>query len=46
MESGQLEATLTPDEFLRSTNPMVADYVDAFTTRVSPRKEARDEPAK
>ena len=42
MESGQLVVTLTPDEFVRSTNPMVADYVDAFKTELSTRnKEAR-----
>jgi osmoprotectant transport system ATP-binding protein len=35
MESGQLVVTLTPDEFLHSTNPMVADYVDAFKTEPS-----------
>src|SRR5712691_1620869 len=32
MESGQLVVTLTPDEFVRSNNPLVADYVDAFKT--------------
>lgn len=36
MESGQLVATLTPENFLRSTDPMVAAYVDAFKTEVSP----------
>jgi osmoprotectant transport system ATP-binding protein len=36
MESGQLVVTLTPDEFVRSTNPMVAAYVDAFKTEISP----------
>src|SRR5579862_5314701 len=35
MESGQLVVTLTPDEFLHSTNPMVAKYVDAFKTETS-----------
>ena len=35
MESGQLVVTLTPDEFVRSTNPLVADYVDAFKTDIS-----------
>jgi osmoprotectant transport system ATP-binding protein len=39
MESGQLVVTLTPHEFVRSTNPLVADYVDAFKTDISPRKE-------
>jgi osmoprotectant transport system ATP-binding protein len=39
MESGQLVITLTPHEFVRSTNPLVADYVDAFKTDISPRKE-------
>jgi osmoprotectant transport system ATP-binding protein len=46
MESGQLVATLTPDEFVHSTNPMVADYVDAFKTEISPKKGKSDEPAK
>jgi osmoprotectant transport system ATP-binding protein len=32
MEAGQLVATHTPDEFLRSTNPLVHAYVDAFKT--------------
>jgi len=31
--------TLTPHEFVHSTNPLVADYVDAFKTDISPRKE-------
>ena len=35
MESGQLVVTLTPDEFLHSTDPMVAAYVDAFKTELS-----------
>ena len=35
MESGQLVVTLTPDEFVRSTNPLVADYIDAFKTDIS-----------
>src|SRR3981081_743795 len=39
MESGQLVVTLTPDEFVRSTNLLVADYVDAFKTDISPQKE-------
>lgn len=39
MESGQLVVTLTPDEFLHSTDPMVAAYVDAFKTEISPLKE-------
>ncbi len=40
MEAGQLVATLTPDEFLHSTDPMVATYTDAFKTEISsaPRK--------
>jgi osmoprotectant transport system ATP-binding protein len=46
MESGQLVVTLTPDEFVRSTNPMVADYVDAFKTELLPKKRGHDEPAK
>jgi osmoprotectant transport system ATP-binding protein len=32
MEAGQLVVTHTPDEFLHSTNPLVAAYVDAFKT--------------
>jgi osmoprotectant transport system ATP-binding protein len=32
MEAGQLVITLTPDEFLHSTNPLVQAYVDAFKT--------------
>jgi osmoprotectant transport system ATP-binding protein len=39
MESGHLVVTLTPDEFLHSTDPMVATYVDAFKTEISPLKE-------
>ena|ERR1700687_5233893 len=39
MESGQLVITLTPDEFVHSTDPMVAAYVDAFKTEISPLKE-------
>jgi osmoprotectant transport system ATP-binding protein len=45
MESGQLVVTLTPDEFVHSTNPLVADYVDAFKTEISPQKGESDEPA-
>jgi osmoprotectant transport system ATP-binding protein len=42
MESGQLMVTLTPDEFMHSTDPMVAAYVDAFRTELSrPKEEAR-----
>jgi osmoprotectant transport system ATP-binding protein len=33
MEAGQLVVTHTPDEFLRSTNPLVQAYVDAFQTK-------------
>src|SRR6478609_115529 len=43
MESGQLVATLTPESFLRSTDPMVAAYVDAFKTEISPAQRERDE---
>jgi osmoprotectant transport system ATP-binding protein len=32
MEAGQLVVTHTPGEFMRSTNPLVAAYVDAFKT--------------
>jgi osmoprotectant transport system ATP-binding protein len=46
MESGQLVAILTPDNFLHSTDPMVATYVDAFKTELSPREAKQDEPAK
>ena len=38
IESGQLVVTLTPEEFLHSTDPMVAAYVDAFKTEISPQK--------
>src|ERR1700720_4196948 len=34
MEAGQLVVTHTPDEFMHSTNPLVAAYVDAFKTPV------------
>src|SRR5678816_3044005 len=44
MESGQLIVTLMPNEFLNSTDPMVAAYVDAFKTEVSPAPGAHDEP--
>jgi osmoprotectant transport system ATP-binding protein len=46
MESGQLVTTLTPDEFLHSTDPMVAAYVDAFKTEVSTNNGRHDEAAK
>jgi osmoprotectant transport system ATP-binding protein len=39
MESGQLVVTLTPDEFVHSTDPMVAAYVDAFRTELAPPEE-------
>lgn len=32
MEGGRLIVTLTPDEFLRSSEPMVKSYVEAFGT--------------
>ena len=32
MEAGHLIVTHTPDEFMHSTNPLVAAYVDAFKT--------------
>src|SRR5258708_5808132 len=35
MESGRLVVMHTPDEFLRSTNPLVAAYVDAFDTNLN-----------
>jgi multiple sugar transport system ATP-binding protein len=38
MESGQLVATLTPEEFLHSKDPMVAAYTDAFKTELAPEK--------
>jgi osmoprotectant transport system ATP-binding protein len=44
MESGQLVVTLTPEQFLRSTDPMVAAYVDAFKTEVAPAARNHDEP--
>jgi len=46
MELGQLVVTLTPDEFLHSTDPMGAAYVDAFKTEISPQKRERDEPSR
>jgi osmoprotectant transport system ATP-binding protein len=46
MESGQLVVTLTPEEFLRSTDPMVAAYVDAFKTEIQPAWRNHDEPPK
>src|SRR6202142_4335832 len=46
MESGQLVTTLTPDEFLHSTDPMVAAYVDAFKTELSPKSGRPDAPQK
>ena len=46
MESGQLVVTLTPDEFLHSTDPMVAAYVDAFKTEIPPSKGEHDESSK
>jgi osmoprotectant transport system ATP-binding protein len=45
MESGQLVVTLTPDEFVHSTHPLVADYVDAFKTEISPQEGESDAPA-
>jgi len=44
MEAGQLVVTLTPDEFLHSSNPMVAAYVDAFKTEISPASRGHNEP--
>ena len=41
MESGQLVATLSPHEFLNSTNSMVAAYVDVFKTEISSPKDPR-----
>jgi len=32
MEAGELVVTQTPDQFMHSTNPLVAAYVDAFKT--------------
>jgi osmoprotectant transport system ATP-binding protein len=34
MESGHLVTILTPDEFLKSSDPLVSDYVNAFETSV------------
>jgi osmoprotectant transport system ATP-binding protein len=36
MESGQLVVTLAPGEFMHSTDPLVAAYVDAFRTEILP----------
>jgi osmoprotectant transport system ATP-binding protein len=44
MEAGQLLVTHTPDEFMYSTDPMVAAYVDAFKTEILPRLRDHDEP--
>jgi osmoprotectant transport system ATP-binding protein len=44
MESGQLIVTLKPGEFLNSSDPMVAAYVDAFKTEIAPAPGGRDEP--
>src|SRR5678815_6103239 len=44
MESGQLIVTLKPGEFMNSSDPMVAAYVDAFKTEVAPAPGGRDEP--
>jgi osmoprotectant transport system ATP-binding protein len=44
MEAGQLVVTLTPDEFMHSTDPMVAAYVDAFKTEISPASRGQNEP--
>jgi osmoprotectant transport system ATP-binding protein len=44
MESGQLVVTLTPEQFLRSTDPMVAAYVDAFKTEVAHAARNHDVP--
>jgi osmoprotectant transport system ATP-binding protein len=35
MEAGRLVTVLTPEEFLRSTQPLVAAYVDAFGTELN-----------
>ena len=45
MEAGQLVITLTPEEFVRSSNPLVTAYVDAFKTDVlpTPKTKANDE---
>jgi osmoprotectant transport system ATP-binding protein len=34
MEAGHLVATLTPAEFLKSSDPLVSDYLNAFETTV------------
>jgi len=34
MEAGHLVTTLTPSEFLKSSDPLVSDYVNAFETTV------------
>jgi osmoprotectant transport system ATP-binding protein len=41
MEAGQLVVTHTPDEFMHSTNPLVAAYVDAFKTPEGAQDESR-----
>jgi osmoprotectant transport system ATP-binding protein len=42
MEAGQLVVTHTPEEFVRSTNPLVTAYVDAFKTDVLPRSNKKE----
>ena len=42
MESGQLVATLKPEEFLHSKDPMVAAYVEAFKTELVPTRRNQD----
>jgi len=42
MESGQLVATLKPEEFLHSKDPMVAAYVEAFKTERVPTQRNQD----
>ena len=41
MEAGQLVATHTPDEFLHSSNPLIAAYIDAFKTSPGGRDESK-----
>jgi ABC-type proline/glycine betaine transport system ATPase subunit len=36
LEQGQLVVTLTPEQFARSTDPLVAAYMAAFRTPLDP----------
>jgi osmoprotectant transport system ATP-binding protein len=44
MEAGQLVVVHAPNQFLHSTDPLVAAYVDAFKTEILSAPRGRDEP--